>query len=152
MFSKSNDKSMTAKTMNNKLTRPANSAPSIIGSDVTIMGDITTLGEIQLDGSVEGDIRSSSLTIGEKGSVKGSIMAEDIIVKGSVTGQIKGRSIRLEKTAKVRGDLSHETLSVEAGAFIEGSLSHKDNPLQDSTPKPVKSTLDSSNPSGQKLV
>ncbi len=133
MFSKSNDKSMTANTMT-KPTRPVNSAPSIIGSDVTIKGNITTVGEIQLDGAVEGDVRSSSLTIGEHGSVQGVVTAEEVVVKGQIKGQIKGRNIRLEKTAKVNGDLFHETLSVEAGAFIEGSLTHKNNAMQDSAP------------------
>ncbi len=134
MFSKSNDKSMIVNTMN-KTTRPANSAPSIIGSDVSIKGDVTTLGEIQLDGTIEGDVRSASLTVGEHGCVQGTVIAEEVIVKGAVTGQIKGRNIRLEKTAKVKGDLFHETLSVEAGAFIEGNLTHKDNAAQE---KPAK--------------
>jgi len=132
MFSKSNDKNMIVNTMN-KTTHSANSAPSIIGSDVSIKGDVTTLGEIQLDGKVEGDLHSSSLTIGEQGSVQGIITAEEVVVKGSVTGQIKGRNIRLEKTAKVKGDLFHETLSVEAGAFIEGNLTHNNNLPQDKT-------------------
>jgi len=136
MFSKSNEKSMTVNPMNKSTIRPANSAPSIIGSDVAIKGDLTTLGEIQLDGTIEGDIQSKSLTIGEHGSVQGVVMAEEVIVKGSVTGQIKGRNIRLEKTAKVKGDLFHETLSIEAGAFIEGSLTHKNNAPQDKSVQP----------------
>ncbi|MFC7050639.1 bactofilin family protein [Emcibacter nanhaiensis] len=116
-----------------------NAAPSIIGSDVTISGDITTLGEIQLDGTVEGDVRSESLTVGEHGSVNGTVVANNVIVKGSISGQIKGRNIRLEKSAKVKGDIMHETLSVEAGAFVEGSLTHRDNPMQESAPKAIKS-------------
>ncbi|MCF8473767.1 MAG: polymer-forming cytoskeletal protein [Emcibacter sp.] len=116
--------------MNKPAARPSNSAPSIIGSDVTIKGDITTAGEIQLDGTVEGDVRSTSLTIGEHGSVKGIVTAEDVVIKGSVTGQVNSRNIRLEKMAKVKGDLFHETLSVEAGAFIEGKLTHKSNVSQ----------------------
>jgi len=135
MFSKSNDKSMAANNMN-KSSRPANSAPSIIGSDVSIKGNITTPGEIQLDGTVEGDIQSASLTVGEHGSVQGIVTAEEVVIKGSVSGQIKGRNIRLEKTAKVKGDLFHETLSVEAGAFIEGNLTHKNNAAQDKSPTP----------------
>jgi len=126
MFSKSSDKSMAINPMT-KSTYPANSAPSIIGSDVTIKGNITTPGEIQLDGSVEGDIHSASLTIGEHGSVQGVVTAQEVVIKGTVSGQIKGRNIRLEKTAKVKGDLFHETLSVEAGAFIEGNLTHSNN-------------------------
>ena len=146
MFSKSNDKSMTVNPMN-KTTRPANSAPSIIGSDVTIKGDITTLGEIQLDGTVEGDVRSSSLTIGEMGAVQGVVTAEEVIVKGTVNGQINGRNIRLEKTAKVKGDLFHETLSVEAGAFIEGKLTHKKDATQGVSGLPKGSDA---KPTGQK--
>ena len=131
MFSKSNDKNMTVNNMNKTSPRPANSVPSIIGSDVTITGDITTLGEMQLDGAVVGDVRCASLTIGEQGTVEGIVTAEEVIVKGAVKGQINGRNIRLEKTAKVNGDLFHETLSIEAGAFIEGKLTHKKNATQD---------------------
>lgn len=148
MFSKSNDKNMTVNPMN-KTTRPTNSAPSIIGSDVTIKGDVTTLGEIQLDGTVEGDVRSSSLTIGEQGSVQGVVTAEEVIVKGTVNGQINGRNIRLEKTAKVRGDLFHETLSVEAGAFIEGKLTHKKDATKDTSALSKNADAKSS---GQKIA
>lgn len=137
---------MAANSMN-KSTRPANSAPSIIGSDVSIKGNITTPGEIQLDGSVEGDIRSASLTVGEHGSVQGVVTAEEVVIKGSVSGQIKGRNIRLEKTAKVKGDLFHETLSIEAGAFIEGNLTHKNNISADKSPAPK---LPGIKPTGQK--
>lgn len=137
MFSKSKDRNTIVNTMNkNKIAH--NSAPSIIGSDVTIEGNLTTRGEIQLDGCVKGDVKSASLTVGEGGSVKGAVTAETIVIKGTVTGQIKGRNIRLEKTARVEGDVCHETLSVEAGAFIEGALVHQDNPLQDNVPKPVQ--------------
>ncbi|MCF6214687.1 MAG: polymer-forming cytoskeletal protein [Emcibacter sp.] len=133
----------------NKTTRPANSAPSIIGSDVSIKGNVTTLGEIQLDGTIEGDVRSASLTIGEHGSVQGTVTAEEVIVKGAVTGQIKARNIRLEKTAKVKGDLFHETLSVEAGAFIEGNLTHKNNAVQDN---PAKANTPEAKPTEKKLA
>ena len=139
MFSKSSDRNIPeAKEV--KAMKPSNNAaPSIIGSDVTINGDITTLGEIQLDGTVDGDVRSESLTIGEHGSVNGTVVANNVVVKGNLSGQIKGRNIRLEKTAKVKGDIMHETLSVEAGAFVEGSLTHKDNPMQENAPKAIKS-------------
>jgi len=122
---------MTVNAMNKPATRPVNSTPSIISSDVTIKGDITTLGEMQLDGIVEGDVQCASLTIGEQGSVQGVVSADEVIVKGMVTGQIKGRNIRLEKTAKVKGDLFHEILSIEAGALVEGKLSHKNNAPQE---------------------
>lgn len=104
---------------------PSNSVPSIISSDVVIKGNVSTSGEIQLDGTIEGDVKSNSLTIGENGTVKGKVDADDVIVKGTVKGSIIGRNVRLEKTAKLTGDICHQTLSIEAGAFIEGKLSHQ---------------------------
>ncbi len=134
MFKKSNNKSTTVEvksTMTPKeekpMKAPANSVPSIISSDVVIKGNLTTSGEIQLDGTIEGDVKSNSLTIGENGTVKGKVNADDVIVKGSVKGSISGRNVRVEKSAKITGDLCHQTLSIEAGAFIEGNLSHQNS-------------------------
>ncbi|MEJ6726581.1 MAG: polymer-forming cytoskeletal protein [Emcibacteraceae bacterium] len=103
-----------------------NAVPSIISSDVVIKGNVSTSGEIQLDGTVEGDLKSNSVTVGEHGMVKGKISADDVIVKGTVKGSITGRNIRIEKSAKITGDLCHQTLSIEAGAHIEGNLSHQE--------------------------
>jgi len=95
-------------------------APSIIGSDCRITGDLFSQGEVQIDGRVDGDIRCDSLVIGESGSITGEISAETVRVLGSVTGQIKARSVALSKTARIIGDITHDSLSVEAGAYVEG--------------------------------
>jgi cytoskeletal protein CcmA (bactofilin family) len=123
-----------------KMKAPANSVPSIISSDVTIKGNITTSGEIQLDGTVEGDVKSNSATIGENGTVKGKVNADDVVVKGTVHGSITGRNIRVEKSAKITGDLCHQTLSIEAGAFIEGNLSHQNSQNSQSNTSNVPSS------------
>jgi len=115
-------------------------APSIIATDVRIIGNLITNGEIQLDGEVEGDVRAASLTLGESGNVTGTVTAETVIVKGTVNGQIRAQSIRVEKTARVKGDLCHEIVSVEAGAIVDGQFRHTVNPLETKTggEKPVK--------------
>ncbi|MDG1437595.1 MAG: polymer-forming cytoskeletal protein [Emcibacteraceae bacterium] len=132
----------------------SNSVPSIISSDVVIKGNVSTAGEIQLDGTIEGDVKSKNVTVGEHGIVKGKIDADDVIVKGTVQGSIKGRSVRLEKTAKLTGDICHQTLSIEAGAFIEGSLSHQGakpivEPSAGAT-KVISSNSDGKKPEGNK--
>ena len=137
MFSKSNNKNTTSKETKNMKSKT--SIPSIIGSDVTIIGNITSDGEIQLDGTVEGDFKTTTLIIGTQGTFEGKVSAETIIVMGEVSGEIRGRSVRLEKSAIVKGDLFYETISVEVGAHIEGSMSHKENPLQDDNPQNVSS-------------
>jgi len=132
MFKRSDNKATTANQDKTEkpeeikaMKPPANSVPSIISSDVVIKGNLTTSGEIQLDGTIEGDLKSNSVTIGEHGTVKGKVTADDAVVKGTVKGSITGRNIRVEKSAKITGDLCHQTLSIEAGAFIEGNLSHQ---------------------------
>lgn len=130
MFSKSKDEKTVSPMANTpqRPERPARAAPagtpSIIGSDVRIVGNIATLGELQVDGEIEGDLSCGSLTMGEQGAVVGSIEADSAIIKGRVDGRVRAKKIRLEKTALVNGDLYHESLSVEAGARLSGQVVH----------------------------
>ncbi|MBX3496086.1 MAG: polymer-forming cytoskeletal protein [Parvibaculum sp.] len=104
-------------------------APSIISNDLVVHGNLTATGDIQVDGTVEGDIRSQSLTIGEKASITGEIVAEDIVIRGRVVGTIRGRRVQLSSTCHVEGDILHEALAVETGAFFEGNCRHSDDPI-----------------------
>ena len=100
--------------------RKANSVPSIISADLQIDGNVTSQGDIQIDGTVNGDIKTRTLTLGEKGQVRGAIRADSARVCGTVEGEVCAATIILTKTAKVRGDVLHESLAIEAGAFIDG--------------------------------
>ncbi len=79
-------------------------------------------GDIQIDGAIEGDINSRLLTVGEQAVVEGCIVADTVRISGTVKGQIKARMVHLDKTARVIGDLTHETLTMEAGALLEGQV------------------------------
>lgn len=115
MFSKSNKKVLA----NSKPVEPS-APPSIISRDLKIVGDLLSEGEIQIDGRVNGDIRTKVLIVGETAHVKGEIVAETIRVLGHVEGQIKAKVVKLADTAHVVGDILHEDLSIETGAFLEG--------------------------------
>ena len=93
---------------------------TIISPDVHVVGNITSNGEIQLDGIVEGDVKGVILCIGHTGSVSGSITAESTLVRGKVSGQITSKVVTLTASARVSGDVIHETLTIEAGARLEG--------------------------------
>ena len=95
-------------------------APSIIGADLRIVGDLSSEGEVQVDGSIDGDIRTKVLVIGESATVKGEIVGDTVRVYGTVDGQIKARAVTLAKSAHVVGNILHENLSIEEGAFLEG--------------------------------
>ncbi len=105
---------------------PSPGVPSIISADLKIVGDLHSNGDLQIDGAVEGDITSQSVTVGEGAVVRGSLVAENVRVYGAVFGQIKANSVTLAKTAKVEGNIVHQALSMEAGAALSGNLSRLD--------------------------
>lgn len=113
MFSKSNKRPTSP-------DQAPEAPPSIISSDLNIVGDLHSAGEIQIDGTVNGDIRTHALVIGETAMVKGEIVADAIRVLGTVNGQIKAKVVKLAASAHVVGDILHEDLSIETGAFLEG--------------------------------
>ena len=95
--------------------------PSIIGEDLTIRGNITSKGEIQVDGEIEGDIRCGSLLLGDKSKVTGGVVAEDVVVRGHIVGSVKGLRITLQAQSHVEGDIFHQSLAIEQGAYFEGN-------------------------------
>jgi cytoskeletal protein CcmA (bactofilin family) len=107
--------------------------PSVIGEDLTIVGNVTSKGEIQLEGHVQGDIHCGSILLGEKSQVTGGVIADDVVVRGRVMGSIRGVRVTLQAPAHVEGDVFHQSLAIEQGAFFEGKSRRSDNPL--ATPK-----------------
>ena len=100
----------------------AGGVPSIISSDLEIVGDLKSDGEIQIDGTVKGDIKGHMLTVGEQGKIDGSTVAETVRIFGTVNGRVQAKTVRLDKSAKVTADITHETLTIEAGAYFEGQV------------------------------
>lgn len=102
---------------------------SILSTDLTIVGNLKTTGDIQVEGTVEGDIRAHLLTVGETATIKGEIVADDIVVNGRVIGRVRGLKVRLTATARVEGDIIHKTIAIESGAHFEGSVQRQDDPI-----------------------
>jgi cytoskeletal protein CcmA (bactofilin family) len=103
--------------------------PSIIGEDLTIRGNVTSKGEVQVDGEIEGDIRCGSLLLGDKAQVRGGVVAEDVVVRGNIVGSITGLRITLQGQCHVEGDIFCQSLAIEQGAYFEGKSRRSDNPL-----------------------
>jgi cytoskeletal protein CcmA (bactofilin family) len=93
-------------------------APSLLSADLVINGNLTSEGDMQVDGKVEGDILSKQLTISSQAVVRGSVEADTVVVAGEVTGQIKARHVTLTKTAKVIADVLQERLTIEPSAEV----------------------------------
>ncbi|MEI9885237.1 MAG: polymer-forming cytoskeletal protein [Rhizomicrobium sp.] len=109
------------------------SAPSIISADLIVNGTLTSSGDIQVDGRVEGDVHSAGLVVGDKAFIHGEILAEEVTIRGRVQGSIRARKVLLCATSHVEGNILHEAFAVETGAFFEGNCRHADNPLAEDT-------------------
>jgi cytoskeletal protein CcmA (bactofilin family) len=103
--------------------RPAKSGggvPSIVSADLKITGDLNSSGDIQVDGTVTGDVAADTLTIGEQGQVYGKVRGERVRVCGGIEGEIDGGTVTLAASARVVGDIVHDSLAIEPGAHLEG--------------------------------
>ncbi len=100
----------------------AGGVPSIISPDLKIVGNLKSNGAIQIDGTIEGDVEAHMLTIGEQGKVDGSTVAETVRIFGTVNGRVQAKTVRLDASAKVTADITHESLTIEAGAYFEGKV------------------------------
>jgi cytoskeletal protein CcmA (bactofilin family) len=99
------------------------STKSVISNDLKIIGQglkIISQGTLQVDGEVEGDVRGTEVIIGEKGRVTGTVAAERVIVRGMISGVIRGMTVTLQASSRVEGDIHHMSLAIEQGAEFDG--------------------------------
>ncbi len=127
----SSSEAAPAKTTPDFTPSPPKAKPpaSVLSSDLVVTGNMKTTGDVQIEGTVEGDIRAHLLTVGEGATVKGECIADDVVVNGRVVGRVRGLKVRLTSTARVEGDIIHKTIAIESGAHFEGSVQRQDDPL-----------------------
>ena len=102
---------------------PATTDKSVIGNDLKIIGQglkIIGRGVLQVDGEIEGDVQGAEVIVGEKGKVTGMVAAQNVIVRGKVSGVVCGKTVALQASSHVEGDVHHMSLAIEQGAMFEG--------------------------------
>lgn len=104
------------------------SAPSVIGADLMIIGNLVSKGEVQVDGEVQGDLQGNHVVVGERAKITGSIISDEVVVHGHVMGSVRGKKVILQSSSRVEGDIYHETLAIEQGAFFEGNSRRSNEP------------------------
>ena len=94
-----------------------------ISGAITVKGNVTSAGDLVIDGRVEGaiEIGNHNLTIGETATVVADLMARDVTIAGTVQGNVLGSGkVELKKNSAVEGDISdwdaHERAAEEAEA------------------------------------
>ena len=82
---------------------------SVIGSDVTIKGDIAC----------------ASIVQGESSVIVGTVTTESARLAGTVSGSISARELTVLRTARIEGDVQYDALTIEQGAEVDGRFSHR---------------------------
>jgi cytoskeletal protein CcmA (bactofilin family) len=90
-------------------------------SDAPIVGNIVCDGPWQVLCSIHGELRGTDLLIADGAQVIGSIVAEELTVRGRVTGTIRAVNVKLRGGAAVEGNIFHQTLLVEEDALFDGA-------------------------------
>ncbi len=98
----------------------ARSSLSVIAADTSISGDIGGNGEIRIEGEVRGSIVAARVSVVEGGYVSGSIFAEFLRIEGTVEGPVEAMCVTITRGAHVLGNVTHNTLTIEPGATVDG--------------------------------
>src|ERR1700704_4845831 len=111
-----------------KVALDLQSISTLISEGCILDGNLKAPAFARIDGQVTGDVMvDEGLILGEKGSILGNIITKEMVVYGSVTGNIQTNSLEIKSTGKVTGEIRTQTLAVENGAVYNGSLSMTQN-------------------------
>ena len=100
-------------------------ALSVIGADVSVRGDVTTTSDLHIDGTIEGDIDCGALVQGAASRIKGVVKARSARLAGTIEGSVAVAALTVERTARISGDVAYETLAIDAGAQVDGQMTHR---------------------------
>jgi len=97
----------------------------LIGKSFVIKGQVSCDGDLYIDGQVEGSVdpKGNRLTIGPDGRLKANVTARAVVVLGRLEGNIQATErVDLKQSAIVVGDIVTQSITIESGAHIKGSI------------------------------
>jgi cytoskeletal protein CcmA (bactofilin family) len=102
----------------------ASASTASIGASMRIKGEIRSREELLVDGQVEGLIESESLlTVGPNGKVKANIKAREVVIYGSVNGDVEvSGKIAIREQGSLVGNIKSAGIGIDDGAYFKGSI------------------------------
>jgi len=98
---------------------------AVLGKSVIVKGQILSREDLTIDGEVEGtvEMQEHRLTIGPNGKVRASVKAREVVVLGTLHGNVEtGDRIDIRKEAKLVGDIRTARIVIEDGAYFKGNV------------------------------
>ena len=94
---------------------------AFLGQGSKVVGTLNFSGPVDIDGYIEGELNADKLTIGESAVINARVNGAEILIKGTVHGDITAtKRLHLQKPAKVVGNITSSNLSIEEGVIFEG--------------------------------
>jgi cytoskeletal protein CcmA (bactofilin family) len=115
---------MSTDAMRPMSTSPASSTARL-GASLHVKGEISGNEDLHIDGSVEGLVQldDRKLTVGASAKLTADVVAREVVVYGSVKGNLRARDrIEIKKDGSVVGDLTTARIMIEDGAYFKGSI------------------------------
>ena len=110
---------------------------SYIDAALTIVGDLLTEGDVRLDGHVCGNVRCAQLIVGKNAAVTGSVVANEAIIRGRLTGTIRANAVIIQGSAQVESEITYGVLAIDNGSSFEGIARRSDSPLSEPERRPL---------------
>jgi cytoskeletal protein CcmA (bactofilin family) len=104
-----------------RLAESDKSKISCIGSEMIVVGKISTEGTLDVFGRVEGELHASTVRICNGAQVEGTITAQDLTVGGRFKGTIQANRVTLTSSAVVEGEIHHRSLVIEENVWFAGA-------------------------------
>ena len=98
---------------------------SSLSEDLIIDGNIRCKGDLEIKGTVTGDISAGSISVLDLGKVHGALKGQDVIIDGSVNGHIHAEDLTVSSSAHISADITYTRIATEKGARISGKLALK---------------------------
>ncbi|MCC6955048.1 MAG: polymer-forming cytoskeletal protein [Deltaproteobacteria bacterium] len=98
---------------------------AVVGSAITIRGNIEGNQDLLIDGEVEGtvELRANTVTVGKSGRVRANVYAKSVIVEGDIRGDVFGTDqVIVHPSGSVRGNITAPRVTLEDGAKLKGSI------------------------------
>jgi cytoskeletal protein CcmA (bactofilin family) len=107
----------------NKIALDLQAISTLISEGAVLDGNLKAPAYTRVDGQVNGDVSiDEGLILGEQGIINGNINTKEMVVYGTVNGNLQVHSLEIKSTGKINGDIKTHTLAVEMGAVYNGNL------------------------------
>jgi len=97
---------------------------SIVGTGMTITGDVETEGVIKIEGTIKGSVRATQqILLAPGGLVEGDLETKEAVIGGEVRGTVRAEDrVEIQASSNVQGDIITARIAILEGGQVNGEI------------------------------